>query len=79
MITVYDMAGLFFVSRQLAEQYVVDEDVMRVCKQNAESASVLGRWDLIQAWSLAELVVGETEEDATWSKHPFGQYLMKSL
>ncbi|XP_025832716.1 GATOR complex protein WDR59 isoform X2 [Agrilus planipennis] len=81
VITVYDVSGLLAESRQLAEQYVLDDSVSRICKLNSEAAASIERWDLVQAWTLAELAVAsqQEEEDMQWSKHPFGYQLIESL
>ncbi|CAH0557006.1 unnamed protein product [Brassicogethes aeneus] len=81
LVLVYDALRLFFVDRQLAEEYILDGDVGTVCKHNAAAAASVGRCDLVQAWTLAELVAGpqQAEEEMTWAAHPFGSKLMQSL
>ncbi|XP_072391428.1 GATOR2 complex protein WDR59 isoform X1 [Diabrotica undecimpunctata] len=81
VVHIYDVLGLFFVNRQLAEEYILDGDVGTICKHNAASAAVVGRWDLVQAWTLAELVAGpqQADEENSWNNHPFGNKLMQSL
>lgn len=81
MVYIYDALGLFFVNKQLAEEYILDGDVGTICKHNAAAAAVVGRWDLVQAWTLAELVAGaqQAEEEMSWYLHPLGNKLMKSL
>lgn len=81
VVHIYDALGLFFVNRQLAEEYILDGDVGTICKHNAAAAAVVGRWDLVQAWTLAELVAGpqQADEEMSWSVHPFGNQLMQSL
>jgi hypothetical protein len=39
----------------LAENYVFDKDVIKMCRRNAEIAATHNRRDLVQIWSLAEL------------------------
>ncbi|KAJ8920742.1 hypothetical protein NQ315_004881 [Exocentrus adspersus] len=81
VVHIYDALGLFFVNRQLAEEYILDGDVGTICKHNAAAAAVVGRGDLVQAWTLAELVAGpqQADEEMSWSVHPFGNQLMQSL
>lgn len=80
-VHVYDAGRLFFVNQQLAEEYILDGDVGTICRHNAASAAAVGRCDLVQAWTLAELVAGpqQADEEMTWSQHPFGNQLMRSL
>lgn len=55
-VVVYDMSDLTgAVSGDLAESYVFDKDVIKMCRRNAEIASTYNRKDLVQIWSLAEL------------------------
>ncbi|CAG9858293.1 unnamed protein product [Phyllotreta striolata] len=81
IVHIYDALGLFFVNKQLAEEYILDGDVGTICKHNAAAAAVVGRWDLVQTWTLAELVAGpqQADEENSWSNHPFGNKLMESL
>ncbi|XP_056639575.1 GATOR complex protein WDR59 isoform X1 [Diorhabda sublineata] len=81
VVHIYDTMGLSFVNRQLAEEYILDGDVGTICKHNAAAAAVVGRWDLVQAWTLAELVAGpqQADEENLWNNHPFGNKLMQSL
>ncbi|KAG5893206.1 hypothetical protein JTB14_025610 [Gonioctena quinquepunctata] len=80
-VHIYDALGLFYVNRQLAEEYILDGDVSTICKHNAAAAAVVGRWDLVQAWTLAESMAGpqQADEEMSWSNHPFGNKLMQSL
>lgn len=80
-VTIYDTSGLFFVNKQLGASYTLDGDVGTICKYNAAVAKSVGRLDLVQAWSLAELVASpqQAEDDLQWSMHPFGSQLMQSL
>lgn len=81
MVYIYDATNLFLINRQLAEEYILDGDVATICKHNAAAAAVVGRRDLVQAWTLAELVLGQrqADEDGLWSSHPCGNKLMVSL
>lgn len=55
-VLVYDVSVLLGgISRDLAENYVFDKDVIKMCRKNAEIAANYNRRDLIQIWSLAEL------------------------
>ncbi|KAK5646426.1 hypothetical protein RI129_004890 [Pyrocoelia pectoralis] len=80
VITVYDAAGLFSVNRQLAEKYILDGNVGRICKHNASMAESVGRWDLVQAWTLAGLITKTQQVDQDdMLQHPFGSQLIQSL
>ncbi|XP_074030929.1 WD repeat domain 59 isoform X2 [Leptinotarsa decemlineata] len=81
VVHIYDALGLFFVNRQLAEEYILDGDVGTICKHNAAAAALVGRYDLVQAWTLAESVADpqQADEEMSWSNHPFGNQLMQSL
>lgn len=81
VVHIYNTSKLFLINRKLAEEYILDGDVGTICKYNAGAAALEGRWDLVQAWTLAELVSGpqQADEDNTWSSHPFGNRLMQSL
>lgn len=55
-ILVYDVSDLLGgICRELAENYVFDKDVIKMCRRNAEVAAQHNRQDLVQIWSLAEL------------------------
>lgn len=55
-VLVYDVSSLLGgLSRELAESYVFDKDVIKMCRKNAEIAAAYNRRDLVQIWSLAEL------------------------
>lgn len=81
VVHVYDASGLFLINRQLAEEYILDGDLGTICKYNAAAAAVVFRSDLVQAWTLAELVASpqQADEDNMWNMHPFGNQLMQSL
>nr|CAH7717717.1 unnamed protein product [Callosobruchus chinensis] len=80
VVHIYDAVGLFFMNRQLAEEYILDGDLGTVCKHNGAAAAVVGRSDLVQAWTLAELVAGQPDDkEIAMSRHPFGSKLMESL
>ena len=55
-VVVYDVSNLLGgLCRDLAENYVFDKDVMKMCRKNAQIAATYNRRDLVQIWSLAEL------------------------
>lgn len=55
-VVVYDASKLLGgISKELAESYVFDKDVIKMCRRNAEIAASHNRRDLVQIWSLAEL------------------------
>ncbi|XP_076222881.1 WD repeat domain 59 isoform X2 [Nomia melanderi] len=92
MVITYDASSLFFVSKELAEKYVINiTDIPAMCQYNANVAAQLERPDLVQAWCLAALVISQPvssvgqnscqspDIDAPWPLHPFGQNLIHSL
>ncbi|XP_030758273.1 GATOR complex protein WDR59 isoform X2 [Sitophilus oryzae] len=81
IVHIYDATNLFLINKQLAEDYILEGDIATICKYNAGAAAVVGRKDLVQAWTLAELVLGErrADEDRLWSSHPCGNKLIVSL
>ncbi|XP_045471317.1 GATOR complex protein WDR59 isoform X2 [Harmonia axyridis] len=81
VVHIYDSSGLFLVHKQLAEEYILEGDVGTVCKHNAAAAALVGRWDLVQAWALAELTAcpDQVRDSEMWVQHPFNVRLMKSL
>lgn len=55
-VLVYDVSDLLGgICRELAEDYVFDKDVIKMCRLNAKVAALHNRHDLVQIWSLAEL------------------------
>ncbi|XP_063913443.1 GATOR2 complex protein WDR59 [Zophobas morio] len=79
IVHVYDVSGLLLTNRQLAEEYILDGDTATICKHNAATAAVAGRWDLVQAWTLAELIASSIDKDEHWFNHPFGSQLSEAL
>lgn len=84
-VTIYDLSKHLHVSRELAEKYVINTDnVAEMCKINKMVAEEHGRTDLVQCWSLAEMIAtpimdGETDEDMFNSQNPFSRNLLESL
>lgn len=76
-----------FVSKELAEQYVINTDnVLEMCKENHRVAvAVGGRPDVAHAWSMAEMVAGglneleSAEDDMLAGQNPFSKNLLESL
>ena len=79
IVHVYDVSGLLLTNRQLAEEYILDGDTATICKHNAATAAVAGRWDLVQAWTLAEIIASSIDKDEHWFNHPFGSQLSEAL
>ncbi|KAH0809851.1 hypothetical protein GEV33_012941 [Tenebrio molitor] len=79
VVHVYDVSGLLLANKQLAEEYILDGDVATICKHNAATAAVVGRWDLVQAWTLAELIACTQSKNEEWYNHPFGNQLSEAL
>ncbi|XP_047366052.1 GATOR complex protein WDR59 isoform X4 [Vespa velutina] len=93
LVTIYEASSLFFVSKELAEKYIINiTDIPAMCQYNANVAATLERADLVQAWCLAALVISQSSSNkgqnlfqtsdndlAPWALHPFGQNLIHSL
>ncbi|KAI4488494.1 hypothetical protein M0802_011600 [Mischocyttarus mexicanus] len=93
LVTIYDASSLFFVSKELAEKYIINiTDIPAMCQYNANVAATLDRADLVQAWCLAALVISQSSSNigqnlfqtsendlAPWTLHPFGKNLIHSL
>ncbi|GAB0090407.1 GATOR complex protein Wdr59 [Sergentomyia squamirostris] len=84
-VTIYDVSKHVHVSRELAEKYVINTDnVAEMCKINKMIAEEHGRSDLVQCWSLAEMITTpvmdvESDEDMFNSQNPFSRNLLESL
>lgn len=66
--------------------YRFDDDVVRMCRENAAHAAAIGRKDLVQTWNLAALSANPNLNsndghvlEAPWASHPFGRKLIQSL
>uniref|UniRef100_A0A1B6LD05 RWD domain-containing protein n=1 Tax=Graphocephala atropunctata TaxID=36148 RepID=A0A1B6LD05_9HEMI len=86
IVIVYDASALFFVQRNLAENYIFDwQNVMNMCQHNAGVAAIAGRRDLVQAWSLAAMATSspsasaDLDDDFPWQSHPFSKGLLQSI
>lgn len=87
-ICIYDATKLFLISRELAENYVVDpNNIPEMCRQNKKIVEDFGRQDLVQCWSLAEMVASSTgehenssnDDEMFSSQNPFAKNLLESL
>lgn len=87
-ICIYDASKLFLVSRELAEKYVIlPNNVPEMCRHNRRIADEHGRQDLVQCWSLAEMVASSTGDESSStgddemfsSQNPFAKNLLESL
>ncbi|XP_054266064.1 GATOR complex protein WDR59-like isoform X1 [Macrosteles quadrilineatus] len=84
LVIVYDASQLFFVQRNLAENYIFDwANVPGMCHHNAMVAASVGRRDLVQAWSLAALATtdpsNDRDDDFPWHAHPFSRNMLQSI
>ncbi|KAL1490396.1 hypothetical protein ABEB36_013102 [Hypothenemus hampei] len=80
VIHIYDATNLFLINRQLAEEYILDGDFGTICKHNAAAAAVVGRRDLVQAWTIVELTLTQQQNNEDlWPTHPCGNNLITSL
>lgn len=86
-ITVYDVSKYMFVSKELAEKYVINtENLLDMCKRNRQIAlSLGGRDDVAHAWSMAEMIavgladVESADDDMFAGQNPFSKNLLESL
>lgn len=76
-----------FVSKDLAERYTLNtDDLSLTCKENRKAALTVGRDDVAQAWSMAEMIAAsmlemEHGDDDMFSagQQPFSKNLLESL
>lgn len=86
-ITIYDVSKFMFVSKELAERYVINtENVLDMCRKNRQIALTLGdRDDVAQAWSMAEMIatglheMESSDDDMFAGQNPFSKNLLESL
>ncbi|XP_058057378.1 GATOR complex protein Wdr59 [Anopheles bellator] len=84
-VHVYDVSKILYVSRELAESYVISTtNVAEMCRQNRAAAERCGRLDLVQCWSLAEMIAQpgtdfEPDDDMLCAQNPFAKSLLESL
>ncbi|XP_021927704.1 GATOR complex protein WDR59-like isoform X3 [Zootermopsis nevadensis] len=87
IVTIYDASSLFLIHRELGEKYVFDcHDLPGMCHRNSAIAALVGRRDLVQAWTLAALAatpstkpIPDQDDDIPWPHHPFGKAMVESL
>ncbi|XP_055599327.1 GATOR complex protein Wdr59-like [Uranotaenia lowii] len=84
-VNVYDISKILYVSKELAENYIINTtNLAGMCRHNREVAEKTGRPDLVQCWSLAEMIAQpgtdfETDDDMMCSQNPFAKSLLESL
>uniref|UniRef100_A0A182QNN6 RWD domain-containing protein n=1 Tax=Anopheles farauti TaxID=69004 RepID=A0A182QNN6_9DIPT len=84
-VHVYDVSKILYVSRDLAENYIINTtNVAEMCRHNRAAAEKYGRPDLVQCWSLAEMIAQpstdfETDDDMLCAQNPFAKSLLESL
>jgi len=84
-VHVYDVSKILYVSRELAENYIISTtNVAEMCRHNRAAAERYGRPDLVQCWSLAEMIAQpstdfETDDDMLCAQNPFAKSLLESL
>ncbi|XP_053694110.1 GATOR complex protein Wdr59 isoform X1 [Sabethes cyaneus] len=85
MVNVYDVSKILYVSKELAENYIINtSNVSVMCRHNKQVAEKYGRPDLVQCWSLAEMIAQpntdfDTDDDMLCSQNPFAKSLLESL
>lgn len=76
---------MLLMSKELAEKYIIDtNNVAKMCRHNRLVVENVGRSDLIQCWSMAEMIATPilnmgSDEDLSSSQNPFGKNLLESL
>ncbi|XP_040165744.1 GATOR complex protein Wdr59 isoform X2 [Anopheles arabiensis] len=84
-VHVYDVSKILYVSRELAENYIISTtNVAEMCRHNRAAAERYGRPDLVQCWSLAEMIAQpstdfESDDDMLCAQNPFAKSLLESL
>lgn len=76
-----------FVSKDLAEKYIINtNNVAEMCRHNRKVAEDFRRQDLIQCWSLAEMIASpistefeNSDDEMMSSQNPFAKSLLESL
>lgn len=73
------MSKILLISKELAEKYIIDtNNVAEMCRHNRLVAEEVGRSDLIQCWSLAEMIA-TLPLNMDSDQNPFGKNLLESL
>ncbi|CRK93507.1 CLUMA_CG007043, isoform A [Clunio marinus] len=85
-VCIYDASKLFLVNREIAENYLIDpNNIPEMCRHNRKVAEDFGRPDLVQCWSLAEMVATSNDDNTTSddemfsTQNPFAKNLLESL
>uniref|UniRef100_A0A914WG71 WDR59/RTC1-like RING zinc finger domain-containing protein n=1 Tax=Plectus sambesii TaxID=2011161 RepID=A0A914WG71_9BILA len=86
-VTLYDICGLFPISKELAKVYsLMNGSPMELCATNRASAAALGRSDLAVIWTLLEQCLDpklkpilSPDLGTPWAVNPFGRPLINSL
>ncbi|XP_049538039.1 GATOR complex protein Wdr59 isoform X1 [Anopheles darlingi] len=84
-VHVYDVSKILYVSRELAENYIISTtNVAEMCRHNRAAAEKFGRADLVQCWSLAEMIAQpgtefDPDDDMLCTQNPFAKSLLESL
>lgn len=82
-VCIYDISKLQLVSKELAENYVIDStNIVDMCQRNRAVAENYGRSDLVQCWALAEMIAISSIDcdlDDGCGQNPFAKSLLESL
>lgn len=84
-VQVFDMSRYLFVSRDLAEHYVIDsKDAAAMCRHNRRVAERFGYAHVAKSWSLAELIATsatelEADDDVFCSQIPFPKNCLEKM
>lgn len=86
-VLIYSVSKLMPINYFLAQNYVFNfQDMATTCTKNATLAAVAGCEDLVQVWSLVNLISSpllvpspDPDHSVPWSQHPFGRTMVQSL
>eukprot|EP00794_Sanderia_malayensis_P018843 gene18843-20739_t len=85
-VVISDVSALVPIHKTIARESVIGgNDMNEICRVNANAAMMVGRADLVRAWSLVAMVMdkqlqaNDNFDEAPWANHPFGRRLIQSL
>lgn len=84
-VQVFDMSRYLFVSRDLAEHYVIDtKNAAEMCRHNRLVAERFGYAHVAKSWSLAELIATsatelEADDDVFFNQIPFPKNCLEKM
>lgn len=81
----FDVSKILFVNKDLAKNYIIDsKNVAEMCRHNKGVAQQFGFVDLVQCWSLAEMIAIsamelESDDELLIHQIPFPKNILESL